>query len=265
MARFVHGTAGWSYKDWVGPFYPEGTRQGDYLALYSRRFPGVEVDSTFYREPSRSAVRNWHDGTPSDFLISPKMVRQVTHDSFLVDCEDVAGAFMDAVSNLGKKLGPVVLQFPYFRKAEGPDLDSFLERLVPFLDSIDSSARLAVEVRNKTFLKPALFDALRDRQTALVLIDHPWMYPPDRLATMAGIFTADFLPIRLLGDRRGVEKITKTWEEVVIDRTARLESWADLTRGALARGLDVTAFVNNHFSGHAPATAALFAEMVAEL
>jgi len=37
MARFVHGTAGWSYKDWVGPFYEPGTPPGAFLARYLRK------------------------------------------------------------------------------------------------------------------------------------------------------------------------------------------------------------------------------------
>ena len=42
------GTSGWSYKDWVGPFYESGTDTGKYLASYAQHFDVVEVDSTFY-------------------------------------------------------------------------------------------------------------------------------------------------------------------------------------------------------------------------
>ena len=48
------GTSGWSYKDWLGPFYPPGTRPRDYLRVYAGVFPAVEVDSTFYAVPRRS-------------------------------------------------------------------------------------------------------------------------------------------------------------------------------------------------------------------
>jgi hypothetical protein len=46
------GTSGWSYDDWVGPFYPAGMKPGDYLPCYAQHFDVVEVDSTFYRAPS---------------------------------------------------------------------------------------------------------------------------------------------------------------------------------------------------------------------
>jgi uncharacterized protein YecE (DUF72 family) len=46
------GACGWSYKDWVGVFYPEGTPDGAFLSHYAEHYPIVEVDSTFYRTPS---------------------------------------------------------------------------------------------------------------------------------------------------------------------------------------------------------------------
>jgi uncharacterized protein YecE (DUF72 family) len=47
------GTCGWSYQDWSGDFYPEGLASGHFLPYYAERYPVVEVDSTFYRTPSR--------------------------------------------------------------------------------------------------------------------------------------------------------------------------------------------------------------------
>ena len=46
------GTSGYSYPDWVGPFYPEGTRSGRMLAHYAGHFPLVELNFTFYRLPT---------------------------------------------------------------------------------------------------------------------------------------------------------------------------------------------------------------------
>lgn len=258
----MHGTAGWSYKDWVGPFYPEGAAAGKYLELYAKRFPGVEVDSTFYRTPSRKSVEAWSRAVPEGFLFSPKMVRDVTHDKFLRAARDEAGRFLDALAPLGPKLGRVILQFPYFKKAEGIALDVFLARLLPFLDAADDPARFAVEVRNKTFLKPALLGALRDRKVALVLNDHPWMPAPEAWAKIPGVFTAATVPLRLLGDRYGIEKITKTWGAVVVDQRTRLKAWAKVAGEALGKDLRVTAFVNNHFAGHAPASAEDLAKLV---
>jgi uncharacterized protein YecE (DUF72 family) len=64
---FITGTSGWSYKDWVGPFYPPGTPEKKFLEFYATKFPGVEVDSTFYRTPSAKTAEAWNKATPEGF------------------------------------------------------------------------------------------------------------------------------------------------------------------------------------------------------
>jgi uncharacterized protein YecE (DUF72 family) len=61
------GTCGWSYQDWSGGFYPKGTGAGDFLSYYAEQYPVVEVDSTFYRTPSRKMVEGWRGKTPDGF------------------------------------------------------------------------------------------------------------------------------------------------------------------------------------------------------
>ena len=54
MRKVFIGTAGWSYKDWIGPFYKTSTESK--LKAYSRVFKTAEIDSTFYRFPSKGMV-----------------------------------------------------------------------------------------------------------------------------------------------------------------------------------------------------------------
>jgi uncharacterized protein YecE (DUF72 family) len=262
MERFFLGTAGWSYKDWVGPFYEPGTTPGEFLAAYTKRFGAVEVDSTFYRIPTRAMVEGWNRVTPDGFLFSPKMVRDVTHDRFLGKCGDLVREYLDAFEPLGDKLGPIILQFPYFKRDTGINLDIFLGRLLPFLGELDDPTRFAVEIRNRDFLRPPLFEGLRKHGVPLVLVDHAYMPPPRGWGKLEGALTTDRVPIRLIGDRYGIEKVTKTWEKEVLDQRPRLARWAELIRRALADGKTVTAFVNNHYAGHGPATAVRLREMV---
>ena len=51
------GTAGYSYQDWIGPFYPEGTKSVQMLEYYTGFFNFVEVNSTYYHMPGRSEER----------------------------------------------------------------------------------------------------------------------------------------------------------------------------------------------------------------
>ncbi|MFQ5999050.1 MAG: DUF72 domain-containing protein [Candidatus Bathyarchaeia archaeon] len=74
------GCGGWSYSNWVGPFYPTNTSSLDYLKLYSRVFDIVEIDSSFYRNPSPRQVSHWRNSTPDDFLFSAKLPKSITHD-----------------------------------------------------------------------------------------------------------------------------------------------------------------------------------------
>jgi uncharacterized protein YecE (DUF72 family) len=45
--RYHFGTSSWSEKSWLGPFYPKGTKPGDYLTYYSTQFSTVECDATY--------------------------------------------------------------------------------------------------------------------------------------------------------------------------------------------------------------------------
>jgi uncharacterized protein YecE (DUF72 family) len=37
MAEILIGTCGYSYHEWAGPVYPEGTKPGGYLPCYAKR------------------------------------------------------------------------------------------------------------------------------------------------------------------------------------------------------------------------------------
>src|SRR5579864_2391867 len=72
------GTSGWQYRDWRGPFYPEGIPQREWLAHYAERFAVVEVNNTFYNLPSEDAVRRWGSTAPHDFEFVLKASRYLS-------------------------------------------------------------------------------------------------------------------------------------------------------------------------------------------
>ena len=63
----------------------EGRQKADFLPYYAERFPVVEVDSTFYRSPSKSMVQGWKDKTPEEFAFALKVPQTITHERVLVD------------------------------------------------------------------------------------------------------------------------------------------------------------------------------------
>jgi uncharacterized protein YecE (DUF72 family) len=95
---------------WTGPFCPKGLTPGDFLAFLAERYPVVEVDSTFYRSPSRRTVEGWRDRTPPGFGFSLKVPQAITHEKVLLDCGQEVDAFLAAARLLGDKLLACCLQ-----------------------------------------------------------------------------------------------------------------------------------------------------------
>jgi uncharacterized protein YecE (DUF72 family) len=256
------GTSSWSSRDWAGVFYEPGTPPADYIRAYAERFDTVEIDATFYAVPRRSTVEGWRDRTPETFLFSAKAPGEITHKRFLEGCEDLLHRFIDTMSLLGPRLGPVLFQFPYYTKKSGVTRDDFLKRLAAFLPTLPRGGKWAVEVRNKTWIGKPLLDLLSEHQVPIALIDHPWMHGPDTLFATPGILTGPFVYIRWLGDRHGIERMTTTWNETVVDRRPDILRWIPHIQALLERPVPVLGYVNNHYAGYAPATVELIQQLM---
>jgi len=250
------GTSAFTAAGWESSFYPTGMKAADYLSYYATKFDTVEVDSTFYRSPSASTVRGWYAKTAKDFIFALKVPQEITHEKALRDCDAEFKAFLAAADILGEKLGPLLFQFGYFNKKAFAGLDEFLARLLPFLKKLPKGYKFAVEIRNKNWLVPKFADALRYHGLALVLQDQSWMPLPSEYKFDP--ITTDWTYIRWLGDFKGIEKVTKTWDKVVVDRTQQLSNWVDYCYQITKRGVTIYAYANNHYAGHAPATIAQF-------
>ena len=249
------GCSGWSYPDWVGPFYPDGMAADEYLAWYAGRFSIVEVDSTFYRVPSAGMVRGWRDRTPDDFRFVVKVPQVITHQKQLRDCQAEVDGFVKAITPLGGKLTAALLQLGYFNRGAFASLDAFLDVLDPFLAHWPTDEiPLAVEVRNPRWVVPQFAEVLRDHKASFTLTDQTWMPRPAEVVAKIDPVTGPIGMVRLLGDREAMEKITTTWDQVVLDRSADLAATAGIIESMAAR-VPVAVFLNNHYAGHSPASA----------
>ena len=92
--------------------------------------------------------------------------------------------------------------------------------------------------------------------------------PPDlkKCVLLAAPHTSnfDFVYGRLIGDRKKVEEKTKTFDRLVLDKSADLDRWARLLEGLLAEVPKAYVFANNHYAGHGPATIRALAGKVGE-
>lgn len=77
-SKILLGTSGWSYKEWVGPFYTE--KDKSLLKAYTRVFKTVKIDSTFYRYPSKGTVMGWFRYSPEGFVYTAKLPKLITHE-----------------------------------------------------------------------------------------------------------------------------------------------------------------------------------------
>jgi len=252
------GTSSWSSEDWVGPFYPPGTPSADFLGAYAQHFDTVEVDSTYYRIPSESTVRNWRARTPPGFTFAAKFPQLITHEKVLRDCREDLAEFLRTMSLLEDRLGPLLLQFPYFNKQAFARPEDFLARLIPFLEDLSADFRYALEVRNKYWVNARLLDVLHQKRIALALIAHPWMTPISQLVKKLDVVTADFTYVRWLGDRKGIEEQTKHWDRIIIDREEEMDIWIPIIRQLLGRRIQVMGYFNNHYAGFGPGSIELF-------
>lgn len=244
MTEIRLGTQGWNYAAWVGPLYPSGTRAGDFLKLYARAFPTVEVDSTFYAVPSERTVRGWAERTPPGFRFALKLPREVTHERRLRDADDVLDAFFGRARLLGEKLGPVLVQFgPDFSPAERPALERFLPRLPRDL-------QIAVEFRQHAWVGEETLALLQRHGVALALSDGRWI-PRRWLLTLLQRPTAPFHYLRWMGPDRSLTDFS----HVQVDRSGILAAWADALGALPPLVTQVFGYVNNHFAGHSPASA----------
>jgi uncharacterized protein YecE (DUF72 family) len=255
------GTSAFTAAGWPGSFYPEGLPERDYLSYYATKFDTVEVDSTFYRTPSLSSVKGWYSKTPKDFLFAAKVPQTITHEKVLRDCEEDFAQFLKVMDALGEKLGPLLFQFGYFDKKAFLGVNDFLARLVPFLKKLPKGQRFAVEIRNKNWLVPQFVEALRSSGVALALIDQAWMPRPAQWFDKFDPITADFTYVRWLGDRKRIEEQTKTWDKVIVDRRDDLAEWVSVLSALPKRRIQILAFANNHYAGHAPATLEKFRQL----
>jgi uncharacterized protein YecE (DUF72 family) len=261
MAEIRIGTSAFTAAGWEGAFYPAGMKPADYLSYYASRFDTVEVDSTFYAAPSASTVAGWARKTPDNFVFALKVPQSITHQKVLVDCDDEFKSFVSTAELLGAKLGPMLFQFGYFNRSVFTSRAQFLARLKPFLRKLPTGHKFALEIRNKHWLTPEFFKLLREHNVAYALTDQSWMPPPNEIFAKVHPITANFTYIRWLGDRKGIEQVTRVWNRIVVDRTAEMTSWVDVCQKIQKRGVSIYAYFNNHYAGFGPASVQLFRDI----
>ena len=169
------GTSSWSSSDWLGPFYPPNLKPSQFIEAYARRFRAVEIDSTYYSIPSPHVVAGWREKTPPGFVFAAKIPGVITHEKVLKDCQPEFTTFLKNIELLGDRLGPLLLQFPYFNRNVFASREPFEKLLRPFLQALPNDFKFALEIRNKNWLSWDFLELLRDHSVAFALVAQAWM------------------------------------------------------------------------------------------
>jgi uncharacterized protein YecE (DUF72 family) len=101
----------------------------EFLGHYSRRLGSVEINSSFYAQPSVAMVRAWAEKTEEKFRFSFKAPRLITHVLKLgKGSSEAAERLSDALGSLGPRRGPVLFQLPPYLKHDAGLLSDFLSK-----------------------------------------------------------------------------------------------------------------------------------------
>lgn len=158
------GCSGYSFKEWVGGFYPVRTKARDFLSFYAQELSTVEVNHTFRRFPRAQLMASWAEVAPRSFRFSFKMHQSITHRARLRNVSRAVRDFVEALSPLGPRVGVVLFQLPPVFKCDIERLETFLKDL-PEVGEV----RFAMEFRHDSWKSPEVLDRLRARQVAWCL------------------------------------------------------------------------------------------------
>lgn len=238
------GCSGWYYKEWIGPFYQKGEKS--MLAAYSRVFKTVEIDSTFYRYPTKGMVFGWLRYTKPDFIYAAKLPQLITHEKKLSSSKGVEedlNKFLQLMEPLqfNGKLACVLAQLP-------PSLKLNLNLMETFLALFPTQFRLAVEFRHPSWLKSQTLQLLEKYNVAYTTVDEP-LLPPDAHVT------ADFAYIRWHG------KGQQPWYNYHY-RAEELKPWVPKVKETARKAEKVFGYFNNHYHAYAVKNCLEMAEML---
>jgi len=162
--RLLAGTSGYSYKEWLGHFYPPQLPASDMLRYYAERFQTVEINNTFYRMPAESMLAQWFAQVPDHFSFTLKAPRRITHEKRLQDSAPHVAEFVRRADRLGSKLGVLLFQLP-------PYLRKNLPRLQGFLEQLPAGRRVAIEFRHASWQDEEVYELLRSQGVMLCVTD----------------------------------------------------------------------------------------------
>jgi uncharacterized protein YecE (DUF72 family) len=255
--KVLVGTSGYVFPDWVGRFYPPGTKSDAMLPFYAKTFPTVEVNVSYYRMPDVKLFERMNARTPAEFRFMVKAYKGMTHDPSEWNGGAVCAPFLESLAPLRAdgKLAGVLAQFPWsYRNNEENrrHLTQLREKL--------AGPKLFVEFRRDEWLKRPVLDLLRRLDLGWCSVDEPalpGLLPPEHHVTNGTGY------VRLHGRNRDT-----WWKGNAKDRYDYLYSkdelaeWVRKIRSVLSETDRTFVFFNNCYAGQAADNARVMQELL---
>ncbi|HEY6305916.1 MAG TPA: DUF72 domain-containing protein [Candidatus Angelobacter sp.] len=209
MGDLYIGTSGWSYATWKPAFFPEKLPSKRFLEFYATRLNAVELNATFRRMPTASAIAGWVSSTTPDFRFAAKAHQSITHFKRLKNADESLRFFLQSLEPMRQsgKLGPILLQIPPNLKADAGLLESFVQ-LLP------QAYQFAFEFRHETWFVDATYEILKKKNVALCWAESEKIVAPK-------VATASFLYYRLRLPGFSKTQLAELGEELKTQRQER--------------------------------------------
>jgi len=224
------GCSGYYYRGWAGRWYPEGLSAHHRFVWYAEHFDTVEINASFYRFPTDSAVSRWIQQAPDGFIYSIKAPRLITHLKRFHDCARQIADFYEVLAPLGDRLGCLLFQMPPSFQFSEANLDHVLAGLRP-------GFRNVVEFRHASWWKQKVYQALEQAGAIFCSVHAPQL--PDDMIVNHGI-----LYLRMHGDPWYAQRYNER----------ELMHWARRIRAA--HPAEAWIYFNNDANAAAPVNAA---------
>jgi uncharacterized protein YecE (DUF72 family) len=246
------GTSGYSFKDWLGTFYPSTLASGKMLSFYAVQFDTVEVNFTYYRMPTARTMQGMANKTPDGFRFFVKAHQSFTHKG------DLSGSseFLNGIAPMEEsgKLAGLLFQFPQsFKNGEGT------RQFLAEVGKTFAKFPVAIEFRDRSWDSTPVYKFLEDNGLTFVAVDEPAI---STLFPRKAAATSDIGYVRF-HSRNGAnwyEGSVKRYDYLYSD--AELKEWLPLFETIAQRAKNVFVYFNNCHRGQAAQNAKEMRELL---
>lgn len=270
------GTCSWKYDSWIGLIYSNDARK-NYLKEYSQHYSTVEIDQWFWslflgmnvKLPRSEEAEEYNASVPNNFIFSVKVPNSITLTHYYSKDKNIPLKpnpyflsnelflhFLEKISPIEKKLGPLIFQFEYLNKKKIADQETFLDQFGDFIQECPKGYQYAIETRNPNYLNEHYFKFLQSLHLSHVFLQGYYLPPIFELYEKFKNDLTDLTIIRLHGpNRQEIERKTQNrWNNIVEPKDQELNKISQMITELMKRKSEVYINVNNHYEGSAPKT-----------